>query len=290
MTTFLQYVVNGIMSGGVYSLIALGIVLIYKSSSVFNFAIGEMVMLGAFFMWTFLDVLGLHFLISIFLSVLACALVGFLMQRLSIQPLIGQPILSAILVTLGLSHILSGLSMLVWGGTSERLSGALPGKPIFVGGVVIPHDLLWCFVATVIIFLFFTLFYKYTNLGLAMRAVAEDHMVAQARGVNVRKIFAAVWMLAGIIASVGGILLGYRLGITQFLAILGLKAFPAVLFGGIESIAGAFVGGIVVGLLESLAGGYIAAWLMETSPYIVLLLVLIFRPEGLFGLKIIERI
>jgi branched-chain amino acid transport system permease protein len=278
------------MVGGVYSLIALGIVLIYKSSSIFNFAVGEMIMVGAFFMWTFLDLLRLHWMISMVLTIFACGSMGFLMQRLAIQPLIGQPILSAILVTLGLSHILNGLAMLIWGGTSEKLSGSLPGRAIFVGGVVIQNELLWCFVTAVIIFVVFNLFYKYTNIGLAMRAVAEDHQVAQARGINVRKTFATVWFIAGIISAIAGLLLGFRLGISQFIALVSLKAFPAVLFGGVDSILGAFIGGITVGILEILVGGYISPWLMEMSPYIILVIVLIFRPEGLFGLKRIERI
>ncbi|MCD4717841.1 MAG: branched-chain amino acid ABC transporter permease [Desulfobacterales bacterium] len=290
MTTFFQFFVNGVMSGGVYSLIALGIVLIYKSSSIFNFAIGEMVMLGAFFMWTFFDMFGLPFTLSLILTILASGGLGFLMQKLAIQPLIGQPILSAILVTLGLSHILSGAAMLTWGGTTERLSATLPGKPLLIGDVIIPHDLLWCFVVAVFIFVVFGLFYKYSRIGLAMRAVAEDHEIAQARGINVRTTFAVIWFVAGVIASVGGILLGFRLGVTQFLSLIALKAFPAVLFGGIESIGGAFLGGIIVGLLESLTGGYIDPWIMEISPYIILLLVLVIRPEGLFGLERIERI
>ena len=290
MLTFLQFFVNGMMIGGVYALIALGIVLICKSSAIFNFAVGEMTMLGAFFLWTFSDVFGLPFSLSIILTIIASGLLGLLLQRLAIQPLIGQPLLSAMLVTLGLSYILKGAAMLAWGGTTGRLSASLPGKPILIGGVIVPHDLLWCFAAAVLVFIFFSIFYKYTDIGLAMRAVAEDHQIAQARGINVRKTFAVVWFIAGIITCTGGILLGFRLGVTQFLALVGLKAFPAVLFGGIESMVGAFIGGLIVGILESLSGGYIDPWLMETSPYIILLLVLIFRPEGLFGLKRIERV
>ncbi len=290
MTTFLQYVVNGIMVGGVYALIALGIVLICKSSAIFNFAVGEMTMLGAFVLWTFFDVLGLPFFISIAFALITCGLLGFLMQRLAIQPLIGQPLLSAMLVTLGLSYILKGVSTLAWGNTTERISASLPGNPIFIGDITIQNDLLLCFVAAMLIFVFFFFFYKYTDIGLAMQAVAEDHRTAQARGINVRKTFAVVWFIAGIISCTGGILLGFRLGVTQFLALVGLKAFPAVLFGGIESMVGAFVGGLVVGVIENLVGGYVSPWLMEPIPYIILLVVLIFRPEGLFGLKRIERI
>jgi branched-chain amino acid transport system permease protein len=290
MDAILQFTVNGILIGGVYSLIALGIVLIYKSSRVFNFAAGEMVMVGAFFMWTLLDVLGLPLVVSLLLTMLFTGLLGWIMERLAIHPLIGQPLLSAILVTLGLADILRGLAMLFWGGASEKLSEFLPGKPIFIGNVVLPIDLLWCFGISIAIFAALLLFYQKTAVGLAMRAVAEDHQVAQARGISVGKIFAIVWFVTGIIAATGGILLSYRVGVTQFIGLISLKAFPAVLLGGLDSIGGALVGGIIVGVLENLAGGLIAPWLMETTPYIVLIFVLLIRPDGLFGLKRIERI
>lgn len=290
MVDFLQFVVNGMMIGGVYALIALGIVLICKSSAIFNFAVGEMTMVGAFLMWTFFDVLGLPFFVSIALTLIGSGFLGFIMQRLAIQPLIGQPLLSAMLVTLGLSYILKGVSTLAWGNTTERISATIGGKPLFLGSIIIQSDLLICFVAASLIFIFFFFFYKYTDIGLAMQAVAEDHRTAQARGINVRKTFAIVWFIAGVISCIGGILLGFRLGVTQFLSLVGLKAFPAVLFGGVDSMVGAFIGGLIVGILESLGGGYIAPWIMEPIPYIVLLVVLIFRPEGLFGLKRIERI
>ena len=290
MDAILQFTANGILIGGVYSLIALGIVLIYKSSKVFNFAAGEMVMVGAFFMWTFLDVLGLPVLVSLLLTMLFTGVLGWILERLAIHPLIGQPLLSAILVTLGLADILRGLAMLFWGGASEKLTEFLPGKPVFIGNIVLPVDLLWCFGISVAIFGALFLFYKKTAVGLAMRAVAEDHQVAQARGISVGKIFAIVWFVTGIIAATGGILLSYRVGVTQFIGLISLKAFPAVLLGGLDSIGGALVGGIIVGLLENLAGGLIAPWLMETTPYIVLIFVLLIRPDGLFGLKRIERI
>lgn len=290
MLTFLQFVVNGIMIGGVYSLIALGIVLICKSSAIFNFAVGEMTMLGAFFMWTFFDILGLPFFVSIVLTLTVCGVLGVVLERLAIHPLIGQPLLSAMLVTLGLAYILRGAATLAWGNATGRINASLPGKPLVIGDIIIQNDLLFCFVVALLVFVFFFLFYKYTDIGLAMQAVAEDHRIAQARGIDVSKTFAVVWFIAGVITSMGGILLGFRLGVTQFLALVGLKAFPAVLFGGIESMVGAFVGGLIVGVLENLVGGYIAPWLMEPIPYIILLVVLIFRPEGLFGLKRIERI
>jgi len=290
MSIVMQFIINGIMVGAIYSVIAVGIVLVYKASKIFNFAAGGFTMIGAFFMWTFYCVVQFPLFISIILAIISVGVTAFIMQRLAIQPLIGQSLLSILLVTLGLSHLLEGLVMFTWGGTSESLPEIFPGKTLFIGQLVIGKDLLWSFFVSIAVMIFLLLFFKFTHAGLAMRGVAEDHQVAQARGINVTRIFGATWFLAGTVASVGGILLSVKLGVSQFIGAVGFKAFPVVLIGGLESIGGAFIGGLIVGLLENLVGGLIAPWLMEVTPYILLLFVLFVRPEGLFGLKRIERI
>lgn len=290
MEAVLQYMANGLMVGGIYALIALGIVLIYKSTSVFNFAIGQMMMFGAFFFWMSTDRFGLPIWTSLLLSLVGSVIVALLIERFTLRPLIGQPLLSSVLVTLALVYFLNGVAMGIWGAYQYKVAEFLPGAPVSVGGVVFSHDLLWSFFLAMVLFVLLYLFYQRTRMGLAMRATAESHQIAQARGINVRTIFSLSWALCGLIAAVCGMLLAYRLGVSQFLSLIGLKAFPAVLFGGLDSIGGALIGGLTVGLLENLAGGLIAPWLMEITPYIILLLVLIFRPEGLFGLKRIERI
>jgi len=290
MEALLQYIANGLMVGGIYALIALGIVLIYKSTGVFNFAIGQMMMFGAFFFWMSTDRFGLPIWTGLLLSLIGSVIVGLLIERFTLRPLIGQPLLSSVLVTLALVYFLNGVAMGIWGAYQYKVAEFLPGAPVSVGGVVFSHDLLWSFFLAMVLFVLLYLFYQRTRMGLAMRATAESHQIAQARGINVRTIFSLSWALCGLIAAVCGMLLAYRLGVSQFLSLIGLKAFPAVLFGGLDSIGGALIGGLTVGLLENLAGGLIAPWLMEITPYIILLLVLIFRPEGLFGLKRIERI
>lgn len=290
MEAVLQYIANGLMVGGVYALIALGIVLIYKSTAVFNFAIGQMMLFGAFFFWTSVEQFDLPVWAGLLISLAGSVALGLLIERFTLRPLIGQPVLSAVLVTLALVYFLNGIAIGIWGAYQHRLPDFLPGAPVSLGGIVFSHDLLWSFFLAMGLFVLLLLFYQGTRMGLAMRATAESHQVAQARGINVRTIFAMSWALCGLIASVGGILLAYRLGVSQFLSLVGLKAFPAVLFGGLDSITGALIGGLTVGVLENLAGGLIATWMMEITPYIILLVVLIFRPEGLFGLKRIERI
>jgi branched-chain amino acid transport system permease protein len=289
MQTVLQYIANGIMVGGVYALSALGIVLVYKSTSVFNFAIGQMMMLGAFFLWTCVEVFHMPLWLSFIVAVTAGVMLGMLIERLTLRPLIGQPLLSAVLATLALSYFLNGITIGIWGAYQQKLPEFISGA-ITVGGVVFSNDLLWSFIIAMVLFVLLSVLYQKTKMGLLMRATAESHQVAQARGIKVRAIFSWSWALCGFVAAVGGMLLALRLGVSQYIALVGLQAFPAVLFGGLESIPGAIVGGLVVGLLQNLTGGLIAPWLMETTPYVILLLVLIFRPEGLFGEKRIERI
>lgn len=290
MEALLQYVVNGLLVGGVYALVAMGIVIVYKATGIFNFAVGQMMMYGAFFCWTFIEKFGLPIWVSLVLSLIVGAMLGLLIERLTLRRLIGQPVLSSIMMTLAVTYLLGGIALGIFGSHLRPLPRFLPHEALPLGEAVVSSELLWSFLVAMAVFGLLALFYQRTRIGLAMRATAESHDVARARGINVKNVFSLTWALAGVAASVGGILLGYRLGLSYLISSIGLKAFPAVLFGGVESIAGAVIGGLVVGLLETLAGGLINPWIMEITPYIVLLVVLIFLPEGLFGLRRIERI
>jgi branched-chain amino acid transport system permease protein len=290
MAELLQYIANGLMVGGIYALIALGIVLVYKSTSIFNFIIGQMMMFGAFFFWMFSAQFHWPIWVSMIIALITSGIVGLLVERLTLRPLIGQPLLSSVLVTLALVYLLNGVAMGIWGAYQHSLPDFLPGTRVVIGEIVFAHDLLWSFALAMIVFVLLLVFYQRTRVGLAMRATADSHQIAQARGIDVRRIFSLSWALCGLIAGVGGMLLAYRLGVSQFLSLIGLKAFPAVLFGGLDSVTGALVGGLTVGILENLAGGLIDPWMSEITPYIVLLLILIIKPDGLFGVKRIERI
>jgi branched-chain amino acid transport system permease protein len=228
--------------------------------------------------------------ISMIVALIASAAVGLIVERLTLRPLIGQPLLSSVLVTLALVYLLNGVAMGIWGAYQHSLPDFLPGTRVVIGGIVFPHDLLWSFALAMLVFVLLFIFYQRTRVGLAMRATADSQQIAQARGIDVRRIYSLSWALCGMIAGVGGMLLAYRLGVSQFLSLIGLKAFPAVLFGGLDSITGALIGGLTVGVLENLAGGLIDPWMSEITPYIVLLLILIIKPDGLFGVKRIERI
>jgi branched-chain amino acid transport system permease protein len=292
MLLFVQFMINGVLVGGIYALLALAIVLIYKSTRVFNFALGEMLALGGFTLYTFMAILQFSFWLSLVFTILASLGVGFVIERVALRPLIGQPILAAVMATLALALMLKGIIFVAWGSPTINFpEKILPGEATMVGQIFLNSELLWTFFISVAIFVATSLFFQFTKTGIFMRATAEGHDVAQAAGINVERIFAVTWAIAAVIAATGGILLGSRFGLgIGTLPLVAVKAFPAVLFGGLESMAGAILGGLIVGILESLVGGYIDPKISEITPYIILLLILLFRPEGLFGLKRIERI
>jgi branched-chain amino acid transport system permease protein len=284
-----QFLLNGIMVGGIYALIALGLVMIYKSTRIFNFAVGDLIMVGGFIAWEFMNA-GAPPLLAIILAIVVGAMIGLFIERFTLRPMIGQPVLAAIMVTLAISYLLKGITLLIWGGHPKIFPRFLPGKLIRMGTLFLSNELLWTFAATLLAFALLALFYKFSKVGLGMRATAEDHQLAQARGISVRRIFAISWAFAGMTAVVGGVFLGLKLSLNLPLADVGLKSFAAVIFGGLESIPGALLGGLAVGILEDLMGGLIDPSMKEITAYIVLLGVLVFRTEGLFGLKRIERI
>lgn len=289
LKTFIQFFINGLMTGTIYALIAIGIVIIFRSTKIFNFAIGDMLMVGGFIAWTFIKT-GIPPFFAIMLTIGACALLGLLIERLALRPMIGQPILAAIMVTLAISFILKGAILLIYGGHQKVFPQFIPVRIFHAGGIVLSYEILLIFGTTMFLFSIFFLFYKFSRFGLDMRATAEDHIAAQTRGIRVKHIFALTWALAGVATAVGGILLGIKLSIDLPLADVGLRAFAAVIFGGLESFLGALIAGLIIGVLENLLAGFVDPTLKEIVPYIILLLVLVFRNEGLFGLKRIERI
>ncbi len=288
----LQFLTTGILTGGIYALIAVSIVLVYKATRIFNFAVGELLALGGYFCYSL--VVWAHFplWLAIIGAMLMAVIVGALVERLVLRPLLSQPTLTIVMATLALSSLLSGLMLMIWSGyvvTFPR--NLLPGKTLIIGDVVMSNELVWAFGIAMVAFAILAYFFNKTKTGLRMRAVSEDHELSMSCGINITLIFAVTWILAVVLGSLSGFLLGNRLGLTPAITpLIALRAFPAVLFGGLESLVGAVVGGLTIGILESLVGGLIDPKYGEITPYIILLLVLIFRPEGLFGLKRIERI
>jgi branched-chain amino acid transport system permease protein len=224
------------------------------------------------------------------LSVAATALIALLLERLTLRPLIGQPLIAALLMTIALGYLLEGGSLMVWGEGLYKYPELFPAEALMIGTIAIEQEVVWAFLVVAIGFTVFVLFYQKTLLGKAMRATAEDHQASQSMGIRVTHIFSISWIIAAILAYVASVFLGSLSGGHYLNSHLGLKAIPAVLVGGLDSITGAIVGGFIVGLLESLVTGYLSSELGEVVPFIVLLIVLLIKPYGLFGLVRIERI
>jgi branched-chain amino acid transport system permease protein len=304
-----QQFVTGLLNGGIIAIIALGIVLIYRSSEVFNFSHGQLVMLGAFLTWWFAggeetggELFNLPLWGAIPLAILVMAGLGLLIERLALRPMTGQPLLAIILMTLGLAQLLDGSTAIVFGiqpknnfpapfSPSDVITIPFPGA--FNDTIIIKQALLATAIVAVIAAVVFMLFFRFTRTGLAMRATSEDHELARSVGINVPRVFGLSWGIAGIIATVGGVLLATLTGVNLSLSVVALVAFPAILLGGLESFAGAIVGGLLVGLTQALVQASSVQTVRSTSeiaPYILLLVVLLIRPEGLFGEKRIERV
>jgi len=299
-----QFAVSGLLAGGPIALTALGLVLIFKSSYIFNFAHGQMLLMGALITWWFAVEQGLPLWLSIMLATVLSALLGLAIERLALRPMTGQPLLSIILMTLGLSQVLQGLALLLFGGAQRNFpqlfSAANPyrivtpfvfdDKPIVI---ILKQNLVWSFVAAMLGVILISAFFRFTRTGLAMRGTSEDHELAQSLGLRIHRIFGLSWGLAGVVATTAGILLATSSGLDLSLAVVVLAAFPAVLLGGLDSIPGAIAGGLIIGLAQGVVAASRTQWVRDTAeivPYLVLLIVLLVLPEGLFGRRRIERI
>lgn len=290
MITFVQLLVSGISVGFIYGLIAVGFVLIYKSSQIFNFAQGEMVMSGAFLVWSFLN-LGIAPALAILLVLAIVGLAGYGLERFPLRPMIGQPILATIMITIGIGIFLKGLALLLWShNIGIKYPDIITEKTISVFSVPISNVTIGTFFFGLILVILLSLFFNHSRTGLHMRAAAESHQLAQSMGIRVTQAIAQSWAIAAIVATLGGFLLGYIRGIDFGLIDIGLVAVAAALVGGLESFKGAILGGVIMGVAQTFTGGYIGYGLKEVVPFLIMVLVLIFKPYGLFGLVKIERV
>ncbi len=295
MTFFLQLVVTGLSLGMVYALVAIGFVIILKCSNAFNIAQGHFVLIGGYLGYTFLVPFGLPIWASLLLAIAVAIVLGLLIERLTIRPLVGQSELAMIMMTIALATVLEGLVTLIWGGEYKTYHGVLPTLTLKLGQVSVPPEsLIGLIVSFTTVALLMALF-RYTKIGLAMRATAEDLQVVQSVGIKATTVYAVSWIIACVVGVIGGMLLGGVSGVMIPLAEIGLKAFAVVLLGGVNSIGGAIVAGIILGVLENVAAGYLdpllpGGGLAQIFPFVVMIIVLIFRPYGLFGLARIERI
>jgi branched-chain amino acid transport system permease protein len=290
----LVLVTNGVMIGLMYALIALGFVLIYKATDAINFAQGEFVMFAGFIAAGAAGIFGLSFWLSAALAIAGMVALGFGLERVVLRPLIGRPIIAVIMATIGLAAVLRGVAVLLFGAGTRAIVMPIGDAPIFLGPVMLPPVQMVGAGVSVLFLAGFTWFFMKNRYGIAMRAVADSQQVAMAMGINVQRYFALAWAMAGVVSALGGVVWGAMLGIDNQLALVGLKVFPVVILGGIDSIAGAVVGGLIVGVVENLAAGfldpYVGGGTKDFAPYVLMIIALMLRPEGIFGRRRIERV
>jgi branched-chain amino acid transport system permease protein len=289
--------IGGLLAGIMYSLVALGFVLIYKASGVFNFAQGAMVFFAAL---TFVSLVerGVNFWIALVITLAVMVVLGIAIEKVVLRPLVNQPPITLFMATIGLTFVLEGLSQMVWGSQPHGLELGIADVPMewlakSTGMFISQFDLFASGIAAVLV-ASLALFFQYTRIGRALRAVADDHQAALAVGIPLKHIWAIVWAVAGFVALVAGLMWGARNGVQYALTFIALKALPVLILGGFESIPGAIIGGLIIGSSEKLAevyigpmvGGGIESWFA----YVIALLFLLVRPQGLFGEKIIDRV
>jgi branched-chain amino acid transport system permease protein len=285
---------NGVLIGLMYSLIALGFVLVYKATDAINFAQGEFVMIAGFVVAVALGVYGAPLWLAVAAVVAGMIAFGFGLERVMLRRLIGRPIIAVVMATIGLAAILRGVGPLTWGADTKALPLPIRDEPFVVGPLFIsPIQILGAAVSLAFLAAFGWFFLK-SRKGIAMRAVADSQQVAMAMGINVERYFGLAWAMTGVVSALGGIIWGALLGVDVHLSLVGFKVFPVVILGGLDSIPGAILGGLIVGVVENIAAGYIDPYVgggtKDFAPYVLMILALMIRPYGIFGKRIIERI
>ena len=309
MAFFLETLLGGLMAGMLYSLVALGFVLIYKASGVFNFAQGAMVLFAALAMarfaewiplWTGLNNPVLSTLGAFVIAGLLMFVVAWLIERLALRHLVNQEGTTLLMATLGISYFLDGIGQTIFGSDIYKIDIGMPKEPImafeqvFEGGILINKEDLYAALIAAILVAALSIFFQKTSTGRALRAVADDHQAAQSIGIPLNRIWVIVWCVAGVVALVAGMIWGSKLGVQFSLTTVALRALPVVILGGLTSVPGAIIGGLIIGVGEKLSevflGPYVGGGIEIWFAYVLALVFLLFRPQGLFGEKIIDRV
>lgn len=294
MTDFLQLVLLGLLEGGLYALVAASIVLVYKSTHVVSLAHGQLMGFGALAFWFVLVKLHMPLLAAAVLALGFTAMMGWAIERCAMRPLIGQPLFAAFLITFAVFLMMDGIFQLILKGESASFAAFLPKGKIVVAGAPAPVTQLVSFGICLLLFLGLALLFRYTKIGLGMRATAEDHQLAQSVGITVRSIFSSIWVLSAMVATVAGVALANVMDIYYPLPYVGVKGLVVALVGGLDSLPGALLAGLLLGILENVSAGYldplVGGGVKEVAAYILLLFILLIKPYGLLGLVRIERI
>ena len=285
---------NGILTGLMYALIALGFVLVYKATDAVNFAQGEFVMISGLVVAAALDLWGAPLWLAVLLGLTVMVGFGFALERVTLRKLIGRPVIAVVMATIGLASILRGIGPSTLGAGTKTLPLPIREEPFIIGPLFIPPIQLLGAGISLLFLAGFGWFFLKSRKGIAMRAVADNQQVAMAMGINVERYFGLAWAMTGVVSALGGIIWGNLLGVDVNLSLVGFKVFPVVILGGLDSIPGAVIGGLIVGIVENVAAGYIdplvGGGTKDFAPYVLMILALMVRPYGIFGKKIIERI
>ena len=297
METFVTLTMNGLANGAILAIAALGFVVVYKATGIINFAQGEFLLIGAYLIHQFRTVWGWHWSVAIVAAVIVAAVMGVVIERLILRPLIGESAIAVVMVTIGLSLALLAITLWVWGSSPFPPPDFISKDAVELLGAKVPINRFVAIGVAVVVFTGFSLFFRRSKQGLAMRAVADDQQAAMVQGINVHRVFAFSWALAAASAVLGGMILSQVNNAVQLeLATTGIAVFPVVILGGLESIAGTAVGGVLIGLFNAYTGGYLNGriegfdGLQEVVPFVVLVLILLIKPHGLFGQAQIERV
>jgi branched-chain amino acid transport system permease protein len=279
----LQLLISGISQGCVYGLIALGFVLIYKATEMVNFAQGDMMMMGAFIAFTFINILGFPFVWGLLATIVAMALAGVLIERVILRPMIGEPPFAVLMITIGLGFVLRAVAGAIWGNEPKSISSPLAGGVVRFGEVVIGYENIAIIAGTIVLCLALFAFFRFTRLGVAMQAASQNQLAAYYCGIPVKRVFSIIWALSAAIAATAGVLVAPITLIDPLMGFVGIKAFAAAVVGGFGSLQGAMAGGLLIGIVEQFAGLYLPTGFSDTSAYVILLLMLFIRPEGIFA-------
>jgi len=287
---FIEYSTIGLLSGGVLALVALSFVLVYKGTGVVNFAVGEVMMLGAYLYYAAHVTFGLAPLPAFGVALGAIALLAVLVERLVLRPLSGQSPVSVLMATIGMASIVHGSVEAIWGGDTFTVPPLLPRMPLNFGEVLIPGTAIGNFLVAAVLIAAFIAFFRYSKTGIALRATASDPVTAATMGIDIHHAQRLTWILSSLVGTVAGVLIATSANLSPLLASTALAAFAVIILGGLDSIVGAIVASLIVGWLDAVAAGYLGGKARDLVPYVVVLAILVMRPHGIFGTRTIERL
>ena len=290
MSEFLEYSLLGLLSGGVTALVALSFVLIFKGTGVVNFAVGEVMMLGAYLYYAGAVTFGLAPWLAFVLALLGIAVLAVLVERAVLRPLSGKPAVAVLMATIGMASIIHGGVEAIWGGDTFSPPTLLPRTPLMMGDILIPGTMLGNFAVAALLIAAFLAFFRYSKTGIALRATASDPVTAATLGININYSQRLTWVLSGLVGTVAGVLIASSTGLSPLLAAAALGVFAAIILGGLDSILGAIVASLIVGWVEAVAAGYLGGKTRDVVPYLVVLAILVVKPHGMFGTRTIERL